>query len=155
MKCEACRHYRPGELDRYCAVGGRESFAPQCRKFEQAQEKTTDAEAEVVHLRARLAEVEKEAETTLARNIALRARLAEVEGERDRYRLALQTIAGDEPGMGMHRPCCARGQAIAREALATATENVRQGDGFVDLDPEADRILRENLQVLYITPEEA
>ena len=31
---------------------------------------------------------------------------------------ALRKIAGDETGMGVHRPCCARGQSIARAALS-------------------------------------
>lgn len=41
------------------------------------------------------------------------------ESERDLQRLyrAIQTIAGSELGMGVHRPCCATGRQIAIDAL--------------------------------------
>lgn len=46
----------------------------------------------------------------------------EARAEGARLRAALMAIAGVGHGMGVHRPCCARGSEIARAALAAKPE---------------------------------
>jgi hypothetical protein len=41
----------------------------------------------------------------------------ELEARAARLEAALRQIAGTEAGVGVHRPCCATGSAIARAAL--------------------------------------